>query len=548
MAVTVSLLETPPLVSLADNPVNVLVASSVTGMTNLFVHLEILKYEAGAWTGTGLEDAIPLVDGVAGFDIAAYFPGMLASKFTYPEHHTNIAIPQPSMVAKYRIKTWESYIDATGTLIDKKADDSLVYDVDLYAVGGAISEDDQATLNTLSSTWWDEWVTQKKFQYWIPGAKNTSLKSVEKLFWIARRTATESIAIAWTATDATTGTEIVAVDMTAYMIYELCISPAIAEFLTGKELASYSITITDQSETITLAIDRDYYENEELFLFANSFDCYESLWCKGYREGEIEFDRVQYERALGSNYTHTDRKLSATKANVTRTRKSNTGYFDGMDWYNWALSLLAGEDAWIYGTNSLAPVVITTNKAAYINDLNDVWSLEFEWKHSREGRFGGSLGLAIEYILPPYFSKLAAYFYRIDRGSLTDMISGLSAPVTGANITWPNIAAADILDFSDATFWNSALVTGYAAETPRTVPLTFMQGWAWAEAATVATHARLFHRDYASKLRDLLPVLVYNTNLTAPEQALVVEWLDWYQTVTYNGAILTNATGSIVIV
>ena len=127
MAITVSYLETPPLVSLAANQVNVLIASSVTGMTNLFIHMEILKYEGAAWVSTGLEDAVPVVDGVASIDIAAYFPGLLSQKFTFPEHYTNLVIPQPAMVVKYRIKAWETYTDATGVLIDKKAVDSLTY-------------------------------------------------------------------------------------------------------------------------------------------------------------------------------------------------------------------------------------------------------------------------------------------------------------------------------------------------------------------------------------------------------------------------------------
>lgn len=545
MAITIAYLETPPMVSLAENQVNVIVASSVVGVTNLYIHLEILKYEGAAWVGTGLEDVVPVVGGAASFNLAAYFAGMLSQKFTFPEHFTNIAIPQPAMIVKYRVKAWETYTDATGVSIDKKAADSLVYDSDLFVVPGGISEDDQATLNTLSSNWWEEWTTQMKFQNWMPGVKSVSPKSSEKLFWIARRTAAETIAIVWTGTDGTTGTANVAAAMTAYMMYELCISPSIAEQLAGKELASYTVTIVGQSETISYSIDREYCENEEFFLMANGFNCYESIWCKAFREGEVVYDRIQYERSLQSNYTHTDRKLSATRANITRTRKSNTGYFDDEDWYNWALTLLAGEDAWLYSENSLVPIVITTDKAPDMNDLNDVWNLEFEWKYSREGNFSKGLGLKLDYMLPPYYSKLAAFFSRIERGVLFDAISGLSAISDGVNITWPDITGSDVLDFSDAAYWNSALVTGYAAGTPRTVPLTFMQGGTWAEAATVATHARLFHKDYNSLLRDITPVLVYNQNLTTDEQRVIVKWLNWYFVLIQGSSIIKQGNNSI---
>jgi hypothetical protein len=546
MAVTTSYLETPPLVALAANQINVLVASSITGVTNLCIRLEILKYVNSVLTGTGFEDSLTVINGVANFDISAYFAGMLTPKFTFPDHFTNIVIPQSEMVVKYRVKTWETYTDASGVHVDKKVADSLENGSDLYVVAGGISEDENATLNTLSSCWWDEWIGQKRFQHCLPGAKTTSLKSIEKLFWIARRTAAEVISIAWTATDGTTGTNTVPATMTIYTLYEICVSPAIAESITGKELTSYTICITDQSETVTYEIDHDDYENEEFFLFANQFNCYESLWCRASREGTIAFNRVQFEQPLRKNFTHTDRRFGATRAIITRTRKSNTGYLGDITWYNWALALFAGDDAWTYSANSLSPIVLLTDESTYVDDLQDIWNLEFTWKHGREGRFGAGLGLVIEYVLPPYYSKLAAFFYKIERGSLIDAIAGLTAPVDTINITWPNIPASDVLDFSDAAFWNNTGLGFYSAIYPRHCPLGFMVGGVWAEPATASTHARLFHRDYSSRLRDMLPVLVYNQNLTAGEQTVVVAWLDWYQVLTQDGAILKQGNDTLI--
>ena len=544
MAITVSIIDQPSIVALAANPVNFVASSSVVGKTNLYIHLAILQYIGAAWVETGFEDAVSVVSSEAVFNIQAYFDSVLKPAFTFPEHYTNLVIAQPGMVIKYRVKVWETYIDTNGTIVDKKAADSYTLGTDFYVVPGAVSEDDQAMLNTLSTTWWDEWITRKSFQHWLPGVKKTSINAVEKLFWIARRTATETISIAWVASDATTGTATFAFDMTIYSMYELCISPTIAEQLAGKALASYTVTITGQSETIGYTIDRTYYENQEYFLLANAFGCYETLWCRGARSGELEFARTQYELSLGSSYLQTDRKLGATRAMTTRNRKSNTGWFDTANWFNWALALMAGEDAWIYTPTNLSPVVITGEKSTYIDDMQlDPWSLEIEWKHSREGMFNGGLGLTMKYVLPPFYSKVAAFFNRTERGSLVDVIAGLTAPQSGANIAWPNIATSDVLDFSDATYWDQALIaaTGwYNATTPRTCPLAWMQGWAWAEAATDATHARLFHKDYTMTLRSMMPVLVYSQDLTLAEQATVVAWLDWYFTIWQDGSILTE--------
>lgn len=538
----VEFLDIPAVVSLQDSPVIFIASSSLTDKSNLYVHLRIQLWDGLSYSDTTKEDAVVLINGEAEFDISEYFSTVLAKGFTFPEHFTNVVIAHPEMSARFKVKIWETYVEA-GVLVSTEAD-ALISESDFYIVPGSISEDDQAMLNTLSTSWWDEWVSRKSFQHWLPGTKKTALSAVEKPYWIARRTATETVSIVWVGTDATTGTANTAFDMTIYGMYELCVSPAIAEQLAGKELASYTVTITGQSATISYTIDRSYYENQEYFLLANNFGCYETLWCRGARSGELEFARTLYERTLGTNYQVTDRKLGSTRAMTTRTRKSNTGWFDNESWFNWALSLLSGEDAWIYTAASIVPVVLTGEKSTYIDDTQeDPWALEIEWKHSREGRFGNGLGLAIKFIVPPYYSKLAAFFYRIDRGALVDEISALTAPQTGANIAWPNIAASDVLDFSDAAFWDQALIgatTWYNVATPRTCALDFMQGWAWAEASTNSTDARLFHKDYSGLLRSLLPVLIYKTDLTLDEQRIVVAWLEWYFVLAQNGSILTQ--------
>jgi hypothetical protein len=73
-----------------------------------------------------------------------------------------------------------------------------------------------------------------------------------------------------------------------------------------------------------------------------------------------------------------------------------------------------------------------------------------------------------------------------------------------------------------------------------------MVGGTWAPAATASTHARLFHKDYSTKVRDMLPVIIYKQDLTADEQAVVVDWLDWYFVLTQSGSVLTQGSNLLI--
>ena len=113
-------------------------------------------------------------------------------------------------------------------------------------------------------------------------------------------------------------------------------------------------------------------------------------------------------------------------------------------------------------------------------------------------------------------------------------------------ITFPEVTDSDVMDFSDAAFWNNSLLNWYNPSMPRSCFLNFLVGATWAEAATAATHARLFHRDYSSKVKDVIPFLIYKTNRSAAQQQVIVAWLDWYFTVTNEGSIVTNDNDIVI--
>lgn len=541
MAVTASFIETPAQVLLQGNDIRFVVATSLDlgTVSNVYIHLAIQYWNGSVWADVQ-EYALPQVDAAAEFDIHEYFTDQVAPAFTFPEHYTNLIVPQAGMVQKFRVRAWETY---DGKTTDA---DALQYATDLYVIPGGLSEDDVASLNEANSDWWTQWQSEQRFQNWMPGTKETAPDAVEKLYWIARQTATEILQIAWTDTNGATGTFSTTFAMTQFAMYELSVSPALVKQLIGADVASYSVVISGQSETVNYTVNRNYYEQNEYFLFSNDYGCYESLWCRGYRSGEIGYNRTQYEKAKTSEQRVTDILKGNTRAKITSTRKSVQGYTDE-EWYIWSLSLLSSDQVFKYATSQIWPVVVNTAKQTYPDDLNDVpFSLVFEWNYSREGRFASRLGLSVEYLLPPYFSKVAAFFWRRKNNTLVDLVNGEVASSDGTDITWPTIAASDVFDFSNATYWDQTLIPKianggwYDTAKPRTCPLSWMEGATWAEAATDSAHARLFHHDYTSRLRDIIPAIVYASDLSAAEQAVIVKWLDWYFTIFENGSLLTE--------
>jgi hypothetical protein len=44
----------------------------------------------------------------------------------------------------------------------------------------------------------------------------------------------------------------------------------------------------------------------------------------------------------------------------------------------------------------------------------------------------------------------------------------------------------------------------------------------------------------------MLPVIIYKQDLTADEQAVVVDWLEWYFVLTQSGSVLTQGSNLLI--
>lgn len=546
MAVTASYIETPPVVSLQGNPCVIGAGSSLANATDIYMHLRIQELVAGAWTDTAKEDSLPLVAGYVEFDVSGYLEDEFLCEFAFPEHQSNLVIPRPGMIKPFRVKIWETYLDASGVLQDKIAD-AFQLNQTLYMLSGGISDDDWAVLNENNTDWWTEHQASGRALNWLPAAKTIAPDSVEKLYWIQAAAGTLTLRYAYVYTSGASGTHDYAFSFPAYTPCEICASPAILEEITGKTIASFTVSLVSTAFSQAYIIDRKYHEWSEHFILANSFKCYETLWCRGARTGKIDYTREKYEKTDRRALRIFDRTSGNTKTEFTRVHEINTGFVTET-WWDWVTDLLNSDDAYHLKSGGIFPIVLNSESIDFEDQLADeLHGLTFEYQYARKSKFFSRMDLLPEKIIPPYFSELSAWFYKRAGGKLIDAIAGREAQISGANLVFPEITGSDVMDFSDATFWNNSLLTAwYNAGAPRTCPITFMDGSIWAEAGKDTTHARLFHQDYTSKVTDILPILVYNNNLSLAKQQAVIDWLKWYFVLFQDGAVLTENNNILI--
>ena len=280
MAITVKYLHTPPAVTLTGIPTRYKVATSVAGatITNLYINLMIQFFDQPTltWYDTEYVDKIPVSDGVAEFDISSYFKTLLTPDFTFPEHFTNLAIKHENMSKLFRVQTWDSYDDdgvaTTGDVLESSSH---------YMLRGGISTDDLKAMEDAGTDWWDELQVSQRSLDWMPDEKQTCILSPEKRYWFVWNSGTYNYRIDYVDTDGNSDYITQEVYFASKSMYELCVSPAIVELLTGKQITQYTHSIEGQLAGQTYIVDRTYYDVNELFSFRNSFDTYEMLWCHG---------------------------------------------------------------------------------------------------------------------------------------------------------------------------------------------------------------------------------------------------------------------------
>ncbi|WP_319228340.1 hypothetical protein [Draconibacterium orientale] len=542
MAITIN--KTPEQVNLTGNPIFYELASSLAHPT-IYIHCQLQVYYGGAWiNATTDEDKIEAdANGGVTVQVQALLNKYLVQKFTFPESTAAMFITQSGMSIQFRIKHKESWIEANGTEGESASytEDSNTY----YAIKGGVPNELLAIFNTAQTDWWNELKLNKQFCTWQPREKRTYPGAVEKLYWIFRATATLTLSIAWTATDATTGTIAKTNTANAYSVGECCISPALVEELAGKEIASYVVSIDGQSEERTYTIDRTYYDRADNFAFDNSMGCYDCLTAVGWRTEKGSNERSSYNKRFPLYPELTDRTRQNSRAWRTDKNESNTGFLIDTDWLEYMRELDLSRDAYKLEGSLARPVNIDTDEGITIDDSNDLLSYPITWSFAHKNRYWGKTSIVIRTPIPPYPESAIAMFDRRVGNKLIDRISGAEATIDATGVTFPELAA-DVFDKSDTTYWDASIPN--TGGNNRKWLFSELNWEFMVDYATDAAHGTLFLKDFESDVRSTLPIMVYNPALNEAGQTEIVNYLNTYLfIVDSTGAVIQDSDNAFVV-
>ncbi len=521
-------------IGFAKNPVFCKVRTNFTGSL-IYIHYDIELWNGSAYISANRGEARLAQSAMAVFNVSAYFEGLFSSEFNYPEHFTNIAFHRPGMVVRYRMKVWDTCI-VNGVLQTSMP----AYSGDLYMADGGISEANQLNFNTAGNTLWNWMVTNQKFVSNRSGIRVTHPKAVERLWWIARTSGSHSIVIKWSG-NGSDGSYTESIPMLQNHMYELVVSPNIVESIAGHMPENYSVQIQNLSETIEYSVKADNVFSTKTLIFKTMLGIYDGITLLGSERNELSFTRAFYNINSDNFDTNGMRSKGTVSVNKSFSHTINSGWIESEETMNWALELLESDEVFEIKSGICFAANVATEKVVTYDELTNQplsFSVDLIPAHSLRGN---TWVPERTFINPPYFNKLASYYYKAQFDEILDYLSPYPAIVNNGNIEFgdsENLKPG--FDFSNRSFWLPAIEaeTWYYFNEHHICPRLWLTMEKVALFGTAQANARIFMRDYTTYPGSLLAILVYAVDLTPEQQNIVGKWLDTYYLITENGEYL----------
>lgn len=531
MSVSISYTQQPYAVNLQGNEIPFVIA--VSAANNEYDLYALIELEVTFWDGSTqlLKKMGSIVeDNYCYFDVRELFRNMIESQFAFPENEMNLAIKRNDMIVSVIPTVTVNYKDSNG---DAYFDQSTTVGNAFRVINGGIDKDDYAALNDAGTDWWEWFVNSKMFLTYLPGTKTTTRNGMEKLYLVCSENTEHKLFVKYIDSEGETGETEHLFTPNQYDFYEFCVSVSLFESIVKKTIASYTVEIEGVTNPVSFSVI-DSPLKEQNFLFNNDLGVPETLHSFGLATENRKYERDLYEKVLDPQYSSDSFEQHTTRAIISNENESNSGYLSKA-FKEWASALLQSDRLYHYTTNRIWPIVVKT-ESQFIdsNTLRAPLALSFTWDYSRKSRYRSALGSELQHILPPYYDKLQAFYYRLQYGTITDKLKGEGVAVAGSLVTFPTLSGNDIFDFTNRTYWDAAIETQtwYNSETPRTCEMSFLKALQATTVGTDALNNVLFFTENETNDARKLRVLVYRSdaNFTEDQKDLITKWLGAYIT------------------
>jgi hypothetical protein len=143
----------------------------------------------------------------------------------------------------------------------------------------------------------------------------------------------------------------------------------------------FGITTFWTSQTRTYVVDYKERPYERIFLYRNSFGCYQSLRTIGEVQSKYKLTDSVSQRILPSDYIFSDFENKRQSVNADDVFTVATGYFPSKDWKIAFRDFLRSDSVFEFRDGNIIPIVILTLDDSF-KDNDSLYSSKFDYKYS----------------------------------------------------------------------------------------------------------------------------------------------------------------------
>jgi hypothetical protein len=364
------LLTYPPRVSLTDNPVEIQISTSMTGVTNHFLHLRVTDADTLVY----IELIQPVINGKTIFDISEVGKSIaLKTGIDYADIEIRTAI---QAIKNYGLTAYETY---NNDGIEHNLFTANTY----FFIKGGFSKRLFKQYESNGFTFYEKFVQEGRFLTWQPDNKIISQNDIEKLYFYNLSYTTVKIKIIVCYKDLRTD-EIVRTytGQTLDTIIEInsgFYNSGISE-TAENPVIYYDISLMNSSdvtisETRRYYIDRSYFPYTKKFYFRNSFGTFDCLRSVGLSEKNTEFDFAVNQYDLRKKQNVTSDTIQTTNSGIINNFNKNTKQY--IEYLN---ELFLSEEVYFVDEkNNSIPILIISKSLNTAKDNQFIKSIEFEY-------------------------------------------------------------------------------------------------------------------------------------------------------------------------